>query len=70
VLIWQDLVKTHLMFAVHEEVELLKVKIKDLMVKNSRLEYENSLLRVSADPEMLSSLDSHFPQPPPRTGPL
>jgi len=53
------------MFAVHEEVELLKEQIKDLMLKNARLEYENEILRANASPETLAQLDAN---PVPVTG--
>jgi len=53
-----DLVKSHLMFAVREEIEILKDKIKDLLAKNSQLEYENSLLRADASPETLAKLSA------------
>lgn len=52
-----DLVKSHLMFAVHEEVELLKDQIKELMMKKDQLEYENHVLRASATQETLEKLD-------------
>jgi len=51
-----DLVKSHLMFAVREEVEILKEQIKELLAKNSQLEYENSILRAEATPETLAKL--------------
>jgi len=60
-----DLVKTHLMFAVRAEVEELKEQIKELMLKNSQLEYENSLLRASASRDLLATLDSASPPQPP-----
>lgn len=53
-----DLVKSHLMFAVREEVEMLKEQIKDLLAKNLQLEYENSVLRADATPETLSKLQA------------
>jgi hypothetical protein len=37
----QDLVKSHLMFAVREEVEVLKEKIVELTGRINQLEYEN-----------------------------
>nr|KAF6367279.1 TSC22 domain family member 4 [Pipistrellus kuhlii] len=40
-----DLVKSHLMFAVREEVEVLKEQIRDLAERNAALEQENGLLR-------------------------
>lgn len=52
----QDLVKSHLMFAVHEEVELLKDQIKELTIKKGQLEYENRVLRASATQETLEKL--------------
>jgi len=61
----QDLVKSHLMFAVHEEVELLKEQIKELMVKNAHLEYENGILRANASPDTLAQLEA---SPAPVTG--
>ena len=53
------------MFAVHEEVELLKEQIKELMVKNAHLEYENGILRANASPETLAQLEAN---PAPVTG--
>ncbi|XP_054608507.1 sperm acrosome developmental regulator-like isoform X7 [Dunckerocampus dactyliophorus] len=40
-----DLVKSHLMLAVREEVELLREQIKELQEKNQQLEAENHILR-------------------------
>ncbi|KAJ8267163.1 hypothetical protein GJAV_G00139270 [Gymnothorax javanicus] len=40
-----DLVKTHLMLAVREEVELLREQIAELTERNSQLERENYILR-------------------------
>lgn len=40
-----DLVKSHLMLAVREEVELLKEQIKELQERNQQLERENRILR-------------------------
>ncbi|KAL0970784.1 hypothetical protein UPYG_G00247360 [Umbra pygmaea] len=40
-----DLVKTHLMLAVREEVELLREQIKELSERNAQLERENYILR-------------------------
>jgi len=53
------------MFAVHEEVEVLKEQIKELMLKNAHLEYENSILRANASPETLAQLEAN---PAPVTG--
>ncbi|OCT90914.1 TSC22 domain family protein 4 [Xenopus laevis] len=55
-----DLVKTHLLFAVREVVEILREQIKDLMERNSHLEHENSLLRSLATPQQLSELQSRI----------
>ncbi|XP_029436349.1 TSC22 domain family protein 4 isoform X3 [Rhinatrema bivittatum] len=55
-----DLVKSHLMFAVREEVEVLREQIKDLMDRNLLLEQENSLLRSLASPEQLSELQTRL----------
>lgn len=44
------------MFAVREEVELLKEQIRNLIARNERLEYENNFLRSrsnSAAPDQL-----------------
>uniref|UniRef100_A0A1W7RC64 TSC-22-like protein n=1 Tax=Agkistrodon contortrix contortrix TaxID=8713 RepID=A0A1W7RC64_AGKCO len=46
-----DLVKSHLMFAVREEVEVLREQIKELSERNAALEQENSLLRSLAGAE-------------------
>lgn len=58
---FQDLVKSHLMFAVREEVEVLKEKIAELMERITQLESENTILRASANPETLAQLPP--PQP-------
>ncbi|XP_072255349.1 TSC22 domain family protein 4 [Pyxicephalus adspersus] len=55
-----DLVKTHLLFAVREEVEALKDQIKDLTERNSLLEHENNLLRTLATPQQLSELHARI----------
>lgn len=52
----QDLVKSHLMFAVREEVEVLKEKITELMERISQLEYENTVLRQYATQEALQQI--------------
>ncbi|CAM4600968.1 TSC22 domain family protein 3 isoform X1 [Caretta caretta] len=56
-----DLVKNHLMYAVREEVEILKEQIKELVEKNSQLERENSLLKTLASPEQLEKFQSRLP---------
>ncbi|KFO07187.1 TSC22 domain family protein 1, partial [Pygoscelis adeliae] len=54
----QDLVKSHLMYAVREEVEVLKEQIKELIEKNSQLEQENTLLKTLASPEQLAQFQA------------
>lgn len=46
------------MYAVREEVEVLKEQIKELMDKNQQLEYENQILKSSASPETLAKLSN------------
>nr|XP_025036227.1 TSC22 domain family protein 4 isoform X3 [Pelodiscus sinensis] len=58
-----DLVKTHLMFAVREEVEVLREQIKDLAERNAALEWENRLLRSLASPEQLALLHAQLRGP-------
>ncbi|XP_068123867.1 TSC22 domain family protein 1 isoform X2 [Hyperolius riggenbachi] len=55
-----DLVKSHLMYAVREEVEVLKEQIKELIEKNSQLEQENSLLKTLASPEQLAQVQAQL----------
>lgn len=55
----QDLVKSHLMFAVREEVEVLKEKITELLDRISQLEYENMVLRQYATQEALQKIQQH-----------
>ncbi len=52
----QDLVKSHLMYAVREEVEVLKEQIKELYERNSVLERENAVLKSLSNSEQLSQL--------------
>ncbi|XP_077139438.1 protein bunched, class 1/class 3/D/E isoforms-like isoform X1 [Ranitomeya variabilis] len=56
-----DLVKNHLMYAVREEVEVLKEQIKELVEKNSQLERENCLLKNLASPEQMKKFQSRLP---------
>ncbi|XP_075438587.1 TSC22 domain family protein 3 [Ascaphus truei] len=56
-----DLVKNHLMYAVREEVEILKDQIKELVEKNSQLEKENCLLKNLASPEQMEKFQSRLP---------
>ncbi|XP_020322524.1 TSC22 domain family protein 2 isoform X2 [Oncorhynchus kisutch] len=51
-----DLVKSHLMYAVREEVEVLKEQIKELFERNSMLERENAVLKSLANSDQLSQL--------------
>jgi len=44
------------MFAVREEVEVLKEKISELMERISQLEYENTILKANATSETLAAL--------------
>ncbi|XP_043927644.1 TSC22 domain family protein 1 [Protopterus annectens] len=55
-----DLVKSHLMYAVREEVEVLKEQIKELLEKNSQLEHENNLLKTLASPEQLAQFQAQI----------
>lgn len=58
ILYLQDLVKSHLMYAVREEVEVLKEQIKELIERNSQLEQENNLLKNLASPEQLAQFQA------------
>ena len=62
-----DLVKSHLMFAVREEVEVLKEQIKELLEQNAQLEHENTILRNNASPETIAKLSQPRPVQPPAT---
>ncbi|KFD55779.1 TSC-22/dip/bun family protein [Trichuris suis] len=53
-----DLVKTHLLYAVREEVEVLKERIDKLEKTSRRLEAENKVLREHAPPEIVAQLGS------------
>lgn len=63
----QDLVKSHLMYAVREEVEVLKEQIKELYERNSMLERENAVLKSLANNEQLSQLTAHTGSAPSTT---
>ncbi|KAI1730463.1 TSC-22/dip/bun family domain-containing protein [Ditylenchus destructor] len=54
-----DLVKTHLMFAVREEVESLRNKILELETTVVQLEAENSILREHVPSDILQNLALH-----------
>ncbi|XP_045074273.1 TSC22 domain family protein 1-like isoform X2 [Coregonus clupeaformis] len=68
-----DLVKSHLMYAVREEVDVLKDQIKELIERNSQLEQENNLLKTLASPEQMAQFQAQVqpssgspnPQPQP-----
>ncbi|XP_054643117.1 TSC22 domain family protein 1 isoform X1 [Dunckerocampus dactyliophorus] len=62
-----DLVKSHLMYAVREEVEVLKEQIKELIERNSQLEQENTLLKTLASPEQMAQFQAQVQttSPPP-----
>ncbi|XP_035267432.1 TSC22 domain family protein 1-like isoform X3 [Anguilla rostrata] len=67
-----DLVKSHLMYAVREEVEVLKEQIKELIERNSQLEQENNLLKNLASPEQLAQFQAQVQSgssPPPSAQP-
>ncbi|KAJ1345593.1 hypothetical protein KIN20_000163 [Parelaphostrongylus tenuis] len=53
-----DLVKTHLTFAVREEVEVLRQTIAELEQRVSSLENENQLLRQYAPGEVLNNISA------------
>ncbi|XP_037025260.1 protein bunched, class 2/F/G isoform isoform X1 [Bradysia coprophila] len=70
-----DLVKSHLMFAVREEVEVLKEKIAELMDRINQLEFENNILKANATQETLTQLSTIAPPKPlqnpnPANGPV
>ncbi|XP_074524572.1 TSC22 domain family protein 2 [Halichoeres trimaculatus] len=64
-----DLVKSHLMYAVREEVEVLKEHIKELYERNSVLERENAVLKSLANSEQLGQLSSQLVQGSSSTSP-
>lgn len=57
-----DLVKSHLMYAVREEVEVLKEQIKELYERNSVLERENAVLKSLANSDQLNQLSNQLTQ--------
>ncbi|XP_072776620.1 uncharacterized protein [Taeniopygia guttata] len=63
-----DLVKSHLLLAVREEVEALREQIRELSERRAALERENRLLRALATPQQLSRLPA-LPPPGPPPGP-
>ncbi|XP_030030818.2 protein bunched, class 2/F/G isoform isoform X2 [Manduca sexta] len=58
-----DLVKSHLMFAVREEVEVLKERIAELMERINQLEVENTYLRAHASQDTLAQLPAAGSKP-------
>uniref|UniRef100_A0A914C8L7 Uncharacterized protein n=1 Tax=Acrobeloides nanus TaxID=290746 RepID=A0A914C8L7_9BILA len=52
-----DLVKTHLMYAVREEIEQLRTRIMDLETTVIQLEAENSILREHVPADILKNLN-------------
>ncbi|KAK7893367.1 hypothetical protein WMY93_022519 [Mugilogobius chulae] len=64
-----DLVKSHLMYAVREEVEVLKEQIKELIERNSQLEQENNLLKNLASPEQMAQFQAQVQTGGSPTGP-
>lgn len=46
------------MFAVREEVEVLKEKIAELMDKINQLEFENTILKANATQETLAQISA------------
>lgn len=53
-----DLVKSHLLFAVHKEVGVLKERISILLDRITQLERENHFLKANAAPDVLRLLYS------------
>lgn len=54
------------MFAVREEVEVLKEKIAELMDRINQLEVENTILKANASQETLTQLLTIAPTKPPQ----
>ncbi|CAJ0575814.1 unnamed protein product, partial [Mesorhabditis spiculigera] len=57
-----DLVKTHLTFAVREEVEVLRLTIAELEQRTAATEQQNNFFRQFVPAEVLANLDSHVQQ--------
>ena len=53
--------KSHLLLAVREEVDVLKANINKLVDKISVLERENEVLKTNASPEVLAKLAERSP---------
>ncbi|VDD87339.1 unnamed protein product [Enterobius vermicularis] len=58
-----DLVKTHLMFAVREEVETLRSRILELEATVLQLDAENAILREHIPAEILNKINLQLSQP-------
>lgn len=58
-----DLVKTHLIYAVRDEIELLRSRILELETSVIRLEAENAILRENIPNEVLTTLCLDPPPP-------
>lgn len=59
-----DLVKSHLMYTVREEVEVLKEKIAELMERIQQLESENNFLRSQLPKTQQNGTSNGTPDPP------
>ena len=60
------------MFAVREEVEVMKEKMTELLDRITQLEFENAILRKNATQETLAQLPPSIPPqplPPPSSQP-
>lgn len=57
-ILFQDLVKSHLLYTVRAEVEVLKHRIAELLDRINQLEVENNFLRANAAPEVLTALNN------------
>lgn len=64
-----DLVKSHLMYAVREEVEVFKEQIKELIERNSQLEQENTLLKTLVSPEQMAQFQAQVQNGSPPAAP-
>ena len=54
------------MFAVREEVDVLKDRIVELMDRINHLEHENTMLRQYASQEVLQQIQAHQQTQPPQ----
>lgn len=60
---FQQMMKTSLSFAIHEEVDLLKLKVADLEMKIDELKSENRMLREYAPEEILKQIEEALMSP-------